>query len=124
MMDNKARCRNADLKAMQTNDALLQEAVAIYNKQLREAEYEKWLATDAVVLNALRQGNVEQMKIKRVQADENAPTHIELSTRNVLVDLVELNNFSVVSQYLCFRAVDSQNRKPDENPDGTYLQGY
>lgn len=89
---------NADLKAMQTNDALLQEAVAIYNKQLREAEYEKWLATDAVVLNALRQGNVEQMKIKRVQADENAPTHIELSTRNVLVDLVELNNFAGLSR--------------------------
>lgn len=95
--DYNAASAENDLATMTAIKTLLDEAANIYNRQLRENEYDKFLATDTPVLNALKQGSIAQLTIKTKKA-EGEPNTLEEGTKNVLVDLIELDKYAGASR--------------------------
>lgn len=71
----------------------LTQAVESYNLMTREEEYNKFLATDRPCFEALKQGDIVQVRIKHVQEnpEKGTPEKYELHEVNVLVNLIEFN---------------------------------
>lgn len=95
--DYNAASADGDMNATTATRTLLDEAVSIYNRQLREAEYDKWLSTDTPVLNALKQGKITQLTIKTKKA-EGEPNTLEEGEKGTLVDLIELDKYAGASR--------------------------
>lgn len=71
----------------------LTQATESYNVALRKEEYDKFLATDKPCFEALKQGDIVQVRIKHVQEnpEKGTPEKYELHEVNVLVNLIEFN---------------------------------
>ena len=72
----------------------LTECVNNYNEILRHEEYDKFLGTDKAVFYALQQGDITQLAIKRGVVKDTDIQCISVDTKQALVDLCELSDYS------------------------------
>lgn len=71
--------------------------VETYNVNSRHKEYDTFLATDKPCFEALKQGNIQQVRLQHIQAnlDNGTPEKYELSSFNKLVNLIEFNKYAL-----------------------------
>lgn len=73
---------------------LLDDAIKEYNKMLREAEYDKFLAESNPVLTALKQGTVTQIRRKIKRGSDNTPDKYETANTWAVVNLPEMDSYT------------------------------
>lgn len=98
--DNAAKAKNVEGMTAARED--LKTMIPEYNKQLRYMEYRKFLASgdETAVLNALKQGSIEQISVKETAPKDETPAVMQVKKRLDCVDLVELNEYAGVSRHI------------------------